>query len=178
MRSGPAPFPHCRGSSELPNRFRSQYRAMGSGEKRKHSKSKSRKEKQSKRKKRKKERRSRNRSRNPSSSHSDGGGCAPPASPPSPQHLLLAAAVGDRARCRQLIEQGADVAYADGEGTTALHEVRGVWAAQHAAPLPVRRQLRPERGCLASRGRRPAGTATCRLLVCCCGGEQTRGWRM
>lgn len=75
-----------------------------------------RKEKKQKKRKRKRQDRSRSRSR---SSDSDGSaGHARPA----PHELLLAAAVGDRPRCRELIQQGADVAYADAEGTTALHE--------------------------------------------------------
>lgn len=102
------------------------------GEKRKPHKERSRqgdkkrKKKASKERRRKKKRRSRS-SRDTDTSDtagsSDSSGAGP--APPSPRQLLLMAALGDRPRCRELIQQGADVACADAEGTTALHEVRG-----------------------------------------------------
>ncbi|PRW57890.1 NF-kappa-B inhibitor 1 isoform A [Chlorella sorokiniana] len=78
------------------------------------------KEKRSKKERRrdgKHKRKKRRRSSSRSSSGSGGSGRAP-----SPRRLLLAAALGDKHECRELIQQGADVAYADAEGTTALHE--------------------------------------------------------
>lgn len=97
---------------------------MGSDKKRKHKKERHKdKDKKKKKKRHKKERRrSSSGSGSESGGSGSGGGNGSGASPPPPQHLLLAAALGDRPRCRQLIEQGADVAYADAEGATALHE--------------------------------------------------------
>lgn len=85
---------------------------------------KERKKKKHKERRRKKQRHSRSSSDTVSSDtagDSDGGNGR--AALPSPRHLLLAAALGDRPRCRELVQHGADVAYADAEGTTALHEV-------------------------------------------------------
>lgn len=58
-----------------------------------------------------------------SSSRSSGGSGGGRHRAPSPRRLLLAAALGDKQQCRELVQDGADVAYADAEGTTALHEV-------------------------------------------------------
>lgn len=90
-------------------------------DKRKRSKSGSRRREKKPKKRRRADESKKRRRRSPSSSSDGSGGSGPP--PPSPQHLLVAAAVGDRQRCRELVQQGADVAYADAEGTTALHEV-------------------------------------------------------
>ncbi|PSC73049.1 NF-kappa-B inhibitor 1 isoform B [Micractinium conductrix] len=90
---------------------------MGTGEKRKRHKKERHRDKE-RHKKQKKKRRRRSRSR---SSDSSGGGVNG-APPPSPRRLLLAAALGDKEESRQLLRQGADVAYADAQGTTALHE--------------------------------------------------------
>lgn len=83
----------------------------------------SRKEKHKKRKRR---RRSRSRSTDGSS-----GGSGRRRRAPSPRRLLLAAALGDKEQLRDLLKQGADVAYADAEGTTALHEVTLVCSGRH-----------------------------------------------
>lgn len=128
--------------------------------------------------KRKKRRRSRSRS-------SSGSGRAP-----SPRRLLLAAALGDKQQCRELIQQGADVAYADAEGTTALHEVRllecGVLKPSEVLLLPgpvafamcrcLRLPWQGETVCSSLAHNRRAGTVTCPLPSCCCGVAATRGW--
>ncbi|KAL4433907.1 hypothetical protein ABPG75_000348 [Micractinium tetrahymenae] len=133
---------------------------MGS-EKRKHRKERSRhKDKEGNKKKekekRRKKRRRRSRSSDNDSSRGAGGSGDGGTAPPSPRHLLLVAALGDRAQCRELIQQGADVAYADAEGTTALHE-----ACRHghlaAARLLLRRDA--DAGLGDARGDTPAHLA-------------------
>lgn len=127
-----------------------------------------RRRKEGHRKEKKKRRRRRSRSSDSST----------PPSPPSPHHLLMAAAVGDRQRCRQLVQQGADVAYADAEGTTALHEVSCLF--HEASALSCSRPVatitaffqaphsthHPRTPC-NNDNTRPAGTDTCPLHGCC-----------
>ena len=128
--------------------------------------------------KRKKRRRSR------SSSGSGGSRRAP-----SPRRLLLAAALGDKQQCRGLIQQGADVAYADAEGTTALHEVRNVMTGPRSCCCCVVPSLLCSIWAACSLidssvptcdlpCARHAGTATCQLPSCCCGGAEMPGWEM
>ena len=45
----------------------------------------------------------------------------PQTSLPAPQHLLIAAALGDKSRCRSLLRHGANLHYCDAEFTTPLH---------------------------------------------------------
>ncbi|EFN57300.1 hypothetical protein CHLNCDRAFT_143906 [Chlorella variabilis] len=123
-------------------------------DKRKRSKSGSRRREKKPKKRRRADESKKRRRRSPSSSSDGSGGSGPP--PPSPQHLLVAAAVGDRQRCRELVQQGADVAYADAEGTTALHE-----ACRHGHLPTVRLLLRrgADAGAVDMRGDTPAHLA-------------------
>ncbi|KAL4441890.1 hypothetical protein ABPG77_003806 [Micractinium sp. CCAP 211/92] len=133
------------------------------GEKRKPHKERSRHGDKKRKKKTSKERRWKKRRRSRSSRDtdtsdtaggSDSSGAGP--APPSPRQLLLAAALGDRPRCRELIQQGADVAYADAEGTTALHE-----ACRHGHRAAARLLLRrgADAGLADARGDTPAHLA-------------------
>lgn len=142
-------------------RWRRRQAAPGMGsEKRKLPKERSRHGDKGKKKKKDKERRRKKRRRRSSSSSdtdsSDSAGSGAGGPPPSPRHLLLAAALGDRPRCRELIQQGSDVAYADAEGTTALHE-----ACRHGHLAAARLLLRrgADAGLADARGDTPAHLA-------------------
>jgi NF-kappa-B inhibitor-like protein 1 len=129
---------------------------MGSEKKRKkqHRKEDSKHKKKRKKEKEKEKEKEKRRRRSPSSSggSSDGGRGAA-----SHRELLLAAALGDRPRCRELVDQGTDVAYADAQGTTALHEVR--------LPLPLPLLCLFERGCSLMPDSKAPSPLCCRCLL-------------
>ena len=179
--SNPIQLDTSRGLTGWSPQPQTQVRAMGSEKKRK---KQHRKEDSKHKKKRRKEKEKETRRRRSSSPSSGGGGSAGAA---SHQELLLAAALGDRPRCRELVEQGADVAYADAQGSTALHEVGppAAAAAAAAAASCLGAECPPfiqgRHWLLSSPPRcrcccRPAGTATWRPPGCCCGVGRTRGW--
>ena len=140
------------------------------------------KRKGSRKEKRRRKRRRRSRSRSTDGSGSSGSSGR--RRRPSPRRLLTAAALGDKQQCRELLKSGADVAFADAKGTTALHEVRAlmgkVWRSdsktEHfaAATMWPREHAAPRAAC----PHRRAGTATCPRSSSCCGGAQTGDWAM
>jgi NF-kappa-B inhibitor-like protein 1 len=129
---------------------------MGSEKKRK---KQHRKEDSKLKKKRKKEKEKEKRRRRSPSSDSGSGGSSGGGTVACHQDLLLAAALGDRPRCRELVDQGADVAYADAQGTTALHEVLPL--------LPLLLPLLPLL-CLFARGRSHMPGSKAPPPLCCC----------